>query len=141
MTLGVAYSQRSWLNTRKAKIEPFGGNPLLANFLRHQAADEVQNLLGDLGAGLTVDGSAGAGNWAVAPWISAFDPAITTLETFWLLRIVTRINIKRTGDGIIMEFRSVVDTVSRQSDVYRSTNRSSGSRACGLKGGKSVAKS
>ena len=36
----------------KAKIEPFGGNPL-ANFLRHQAADEVQNALGDLSAGLT----------------------------------------------------------------------------------------
>ena len=33
----------------KAKIEPFGGNPL-ANFLRHQAADEVQNALCDLGA-------------------------------------------------------------------------------------------
>ena len=44
----------------EAKIEPFGGNPL-ANFLRHQAADEVQNALGDLGAGLTVEGSAGAG--------------------------------------------------------------------------------
>ena len=66
----------------KAKIEPFGGNPL-ANFLRHQAADEVQNALGDLGAGLTVDGSAGAGNWAVVPWISVFDPAITTLEDFF----------------------------------------------------------
>ena len=74
----------------KAKIEPFRGNPL-ANLLRHQAADEVQNALGDLGAGLTVEGSAGAGNWAVAPWISVFDPAITTLETFWLLRIVPRI--------------------------------------------------
>ena len=65
----------------KAKIEPFGGNPL-ANFLRHQAADEVQNTLCDLGAGLTVEGSAGAGNWTVVPWISVFDPAITTLEDF-----------------------------------------------------------
>ena len=47
----------------KAKIEPFGGNPL-ANFLRHQAADEVQNALGDLGAGLTVEGGALAiGRW------------------------------------------------------------------------------
>jgi hypothetical protein len=36
----------------EVKIEPFGGNPL-ANFLRHQAANEVQNVLGDLGAGLT----------------------------------------------------------------------------------------
>ena len=48
----------------KAKIEPFGGNPI-ANFLRHQAA-EVQNALGDLGAGLSVEGSAGAGNWVCA---------------------------------------------------------------------------
>jgi len=95
----------------KAKIEPFCGNPL-ANFLRYQAADEVQNALGDL----TVEGSAGAGNWAVAPWISVFDPAITI--------------------GF-----SELSRVSRQSDVYRSTNTSSGSRACGLKGGKSVAKS
>jgi MrcB-like, N-terminal domain len=55
----------------KAKIEPFGGNPL-ASFLRHQAADEVQNALGDLGAGLTVEGSAGAGNWAVAPCLETF---------------------------------------------------------------------
>ena len=66
----------------KAKIEPFGGNPLLANFLRHQAADEVQNALCDLGASLTVEGSAGAGNWAVVPWIFVFDPAITTLGDF-----------------------------------------------------------
>ena len=65
----------------KAKIEPFGGNPL-ANFLRHQAADEVQNALGDLGAGLTVEGSAGAGNWEVAPWISVFDPAIPRWRLF-----------------------------------------------------------
>jgi 5-methylcytosine-specific restriction enzyme MrcB-like protein len=69
----------------KAKIEPFGGNPL-ANFLRHQAADEVQNALGDLGAGLTVEASAGAGNLEVAPWISVFDPPITTLYQF-LIRV------------------------------------------------------
>jgi 5-methylcytosine-specific restriction enzyme MrcB-like protein len=104
----------------KAKIEPFGGNPL-ANFLRHQAADEVQNALGDLGARLTVEGSAGAGNWVMVPWISVFDPAITTLEDFFGFSELSR--------------------VSRQSDVYRSRNTSSGSRACGLKGGKSVAKS
>ena len=72
----IAYSQRS---IPEAKIEPFGGNPL-ANFLRHQAADKVQNALGGLGAGLTVEGS--AGNWAVVPWIFVFDPAITTLGDF-----------------------------------------------------------
>jgi 5-methylcytosine-specific restriction protein A len=37
--------------------------------------------LGELGAGLLVEGSAGAGNWAVVPWISVFDPAITTTAT------------------------------------------------------------
>ena len=47
----------------KAKIEPFGGNPL-ANFLRHQAADEALAI----------------GRWHLA--FSVFDPAITPLETF-----------------------------------------------------------
>src|SRR5262249_52580282 len=32
-------------------------------------------------AGLFVEGSAGAGNWAAVPWISVFDPAITTSAT------------------------------------------------------------
>src|SRR5205085_6626418 len=31
--------------------------------------------------GLLVEGSAGAGNWAAVPWISIFDPAITTSAT------------------------------------------------------------
>jgi hypothetical protein len=74
----------------KAKIEPFGGNPL-ANFLRHQAADEIQNALGDLGAGLTVAGSAGAG---LGRWCLGFLYLIRLSppqRLFWLLRIVTRI--------------------------------------------------
>jgi 5-methylcytosine-specific restriction protein A len=37
--------------------------------------------LGELGTGLLVEGSAGAGNWAAVPWISVFDPAITTSAT------------------------------------------------------------
>jgi len=41
----------------------------------------VEAALGDLGAGLLVEGSAGAGNWAAVPWISVFDPAITTSAT------------------------------------------------------------
>jgi hypothetical protein len=41
----------------------------------------VQDALGELGAGLLVEGSAGAGNWAAVPWISIFDPAITTSAT------------------------------------------------------------
>jgi len=34
-----------------------------------------------LGAGLVVEGSPGQGNWAAVPWISVFDPAITTSAT------------------------------------------------------------
>jgi MrcB-like, N-terminal domain len=44
----------------------------LANFIRHFAANEVKEALGELGAGLIVEGSAGAGNWAAVPWISVF---------------------------------------------------------------------
>ena len=36
---------------------------------------------GELGAGLLVEGSSGQGNWAAVPWISVFDPVITTSAT------------------------------------------------------------
>src|SRR5262249_8272121 len=63
-----------------AMAEPLEGHKL-ANFIRHSAASEVNGALGELGAGLIVEGSAGAGNWAAVPWISVFDPAITTSAT------------------------------------------------------------
>jgi 5-methylcytosine-specific restriction protein A len=46
-----------------------------------RGAEAVKEALGEVGAGLLVEGSAGAGNWAVVPWISVFDPAITTTTT------------------------------------------------------------
>jgi 5-methylcytosine-specific restriction protein A len=63
-----------------ATNEPFAGHSLAA-FIRHDAASTVEGALGELGAGLLVEGSAGAGNWAAVPWISVFDPAITTSAT------------------------------------------------------------
>ncbi len=65
---------------RAATAEPLEAH-VLANFIRHAAADEVEEALGELGAGLLVEGSAGAGNWAAVPWVSVFDPAITTTAT------------------------------------------------------------
>lgn len=41
----------------------------------------MQEALGEPGAGLVVEGSPGQGNWAAVPWISIFDPAITTSAT------------------------------------------------------------
>jgi 5-methylcytosine-specific restriction enzyme A len=59
---------------------PFGGN-LLAQFIRRKAADAIVDALGDEGVGLIVQGSPGQGQWAAVPWISVFDPAITTGAT------------------------------------------------------------
>jgi 5-methylcytosine-specific restriction protein A len=53
----------------------------MAPFIRGGAEDAVQQALGELGAGLLVEGSPGQGNWAAVPWISVFDPAITTSAT------------------------------------------------------------
>ena len=64
----------------KAKIEPFAGHSL-GTFIRHEATKQVEEALGELGEGLLVEGSAGAGNWAAVPWICVFDPAITTSAT------------------------------------------------------------
>jgi 5-methylcytosine-specific restriction enzyme A len=63
-----------------AKSEPLESHPL-AQFIRKDAEDAVQQALGELAAGLMVEGSPGQGNWATVPWISIFDPAITTSAT------------------------------------------------------------
>jgi 5-methylcytosine-specific restriction protein A len=63
-----------------AKYEPSKGHPL-GNFLRHDAETAVEEGLGEFGTGLIVEGSAGKGPWAAVPWISGFDPAITTSAT------------------------------------------------------------
>jgi 5-methylcytosine-specific restriction enzyme A len=64
----------------KAKAEPLESHPL-AQFIRHDAEAVVRQGLGELGAGLLVEGSPGQGNWAAVPWISVFEPAITTSAT------------------------------------------------------------
>jgi 5-methylcytosine-specific restriction enzyme A len=64
----------------QARTVALEGHPL-AQFIRGDAADEVMDALGDVGEGLIVQGSPGQGNWAAVPWISIFDPAITTSAT------------------------------------------------------------
>ena len=59
---------------------PLEGHPL-AVFLRGDAESAVRDAMGEHGTGLLVQGSPGQGNWAAVPWISVFDPAITTTAT------------------------------------------------------------
>jgi 5-methylcytosine-specific restriction protein A len=63
-----------------AKTALLGGHPL-AQFIRGQAAVAVADALGSEADGLIVQASPGQGNWAAVPWISIFDPAITTSAT------------------------------------------------------------
>jgi 5-methylcytosine-specific restriction protein A len=72
--------QRVLTDYPKAKAEPLEGHPF-AQFLRSDVASDVTDGLGELGHGLIVQGSPGQGNWAAVPWISIFDPAITTSAT------------------------------------------------------------
>ena len=64
----------------KARTAALEGHPL-AQFIRGDAASVVLDALGEVGEGLIVQGSPGQGNWAAVPWISVFDPAITTSAT------------------------------------------------------------
>jgi 5-methylcytosine-specific restriction enzyme A len=64
----------------QARTTALEGNPL-AQYIRGDAAAAVSDALGEVGEGLVVQGSPGQGNWAVVPWISIFDPAITTSAT------------------------------------------------------------
>ena len=72
--------QRILTEVPAAKTQPLEGHPL-AQFIRGPAEAGVMDALGDAGKGLIVQGSPGQGNWAAVPWISVFDPAITTSAT------------------------------------------------------------
>ena len=63
-----------------AKNEPLKDHAV-AQFIRGDAAAAVEDSLGGTGAGLLVEGSPGQGVWAAVPWISVFDPVITTSAT------------------------------------------------------------
>lgn len=61
------------------RAEKFAQNPL-AIHIRQGAAEEVRKALVNT-VGLTVKGSAGAGQWAAVPWIAVFDDVITDSAT------------------------------------------------------------
>lgn len=63
-----------------AKTAPLEAHPL-ARFIRGGAEKAVSDALSGDADGLLVQGSPGQGNWAAVPWISVFDPTITTSAT------------------------------------------------------------
>ena len=72
--------QRILTSYPQATQAPLKNHPL-AQFITGDAQAAVLEALGEFGAGLLVKGSPGQGNWAAVPWISVFDPAITTIAT------------------------------------------------------------
>ena len=71
--------ERGMAEWQQARTEPFGQHPL-AVFIRGEAADEVEGSLTNK-TGLTVKGSAGAGQWAAVPWVAVFDELVTDSAT------------------------------------------------------------
>jgi 5-methylcytosine-specific restriction protein A len=72
--------QRIFVDYPVARTEPLTDHPF-ADFIKGDATTSVSDALGEVGEGLLVEGSPGQGNWAAVPWISVFDPAITTSAT------------------------------------------------------------
>lgn len=68
------------LEYNAAKQGPQKGHPI-AGLLRNEATDSVRQALGQNAGFYKVVGSPGKGNWAAVPWISVFDPDITTSAT------------------------------------------------------------
>jgi 5-methylcytosine-specific restriction enzyme A len=71
--------ERIMTEWRGARTERFAQHPL-ASFIRDKAAQEVEGALAGH-RGLTVRGSAGAGQWAAVPWLSVFDDVVTDSGT------------------------------------------------------------
>lgn len=66
--------QRILSEYQEAKLEDFKDHAL-ANFIRDDLCQIIQKVVGD---SYLVNASPGKGNWAHVPWVSIFDPAITT---------------------------------------------------------------
>lgn len=66
--------QRVLSEYQLAKHEDFKDH-VLANFIRDDLRQIIQKVVGD---SYLVDASPGKGNWAHVPWVSIFDPMITT---------------------------------------------------------------
>jgi len=66
--------QRVLTEYPQAKLENFRDHPL-ANFIRTDLPVMIQKIVGE---SYIVDASPGKGNWAHVPWISIFDPRVTT---------------------------------------------------------------
>jgi 5-methylcytosine-specific restriction enzyme A len=62
-----------------ARVNEYARHPLAA-FIRGDACSEVERQISDH-RGLTVKGSAGAGQWAAVPWIAVFDDVVTDSAT------------------------------------------------------------
>ena len=103
-----------------AKQQPFASNPT-AQFLRSEAALELQQGLGELSPGLVCKGSAGAGNWAEVPWLSVFDPIVTESATtgyyvvylFSAARPEVHLSLNQGTTAVRLEFKAQAREVLR----------------------------
>jgi 5-methylcytosine-specific restriction protein A len=117
--------QRILTDYPHAKTQPSKGHPL-GNFLRHDAEDAVTEALGEFRPGLLVEGSAGKGPWAAVPWISVFDPAITTSATegyyvvylFHVSRPIVHLSLNQGTTAVHAEFGRSTRAVLRDRAMF-----------------------
>lgn len=96
-----------------AKAKPLEGHAL-AQFIRKETASAVSEALGSEGDGFIIQGSPGQGNWAAVPWISIFDPTVTTSATrgyyvvylFHATDAIVQLSLNQGTTAVREEFRS-----------------------------------
>ena len=97
MSLGTTLERmmREWT---VACTEPFA-NHSLASFIRGPATKEIEAAIANP-HGLTVKGSAGAGQWAAVPWISIFDDVVTDSATrgYYVVYILMAVGLHGQND-------------------------------------------
>lgn len=101
---------------------------LLAQFIRGDAKAAVQDALGEVGAGLIVEGSPGQGNWAKVPWVAIFDPTITTsaLRGFYVVYLfhakkpIVYLSLNQGATSVRKEFKSrALKVLQQRADLMR----------------------
>jgi 5-methylcytosine-specific restriction enzyme A len=108
-----------------AKGETFTSHAL-ATAIRDSARDEVRSALGPVNSDLLVRGSAGQGIWAEVPWISVFDPLVTSTATqgyyvvylFHAREPVVHLSLNQGTMTVLEEFKGAANQVLRDRATF-----------------------
>lgn len=104
-----------------AKTEKYSGHPI-ANAIRNELKDAVENVTKKHYPDLVLKSSAGAGRWADVPWLAIFDPRITRTSRSAFYPIYL---FKADGSGVYLSLNQGMTIPTSKYGAIEANRRSS----------------